>query len=52
MIKTKKLERKIRKFAKQHRLMYSISKNWDDTIELKLEPKEPRIQMVQGFQNA
>lgn len=49
MIKTRKLERKIRKFAKKHRLMYSISKNCDDTIELKLEPKDQRIQMVQGF---
>lgn len=51
MIKTKKLEREIRKFAKKHRLMYSISKGCDDTIGINLEPKENRVQVVQGFRN-
>ena len=48
MIKTKKLEKQLKKFAKARRLVYSISRNADNTVEIRIEPNEA-FQQVQGF---
>jgi hypothetical protein len=49
MIKTNKLEKKIKKFAKQRRLVYSIARNADDTVEIRIEPKNTDDNQVIGF---
>jgi hypothetical protein len=40
VIKTAKLEKKIKRFAKRRGLVYSIARNSDNTVEIRIEPNE------------
>lgn len=50
MIKTRKLEKQIKRFAKEKGLVYSIARNADNTVEIRIEPRAAYAQ-VQGFAN-
>lgn len=48
VIKTQKLEKKIKRFADKKGLVYSIARNADNTVEIRIEPRAAYTQ-VQGF---
>ena len=50
MIKTSKLEKQIKRFAKRRGLVYSIARNSDNTVEIRIEPAgDGQINPVRGF---